>query len=72
MCLLESRRELSVRDKSSGAHRIYTDKEPSVRALAKYIGRNVDRDVFEKTWDLLSESVLPENSILRLKASRQS
>jgi hypothetical protein len=42
-------------------HRIYTDKEASIKALAKYIGRTVDRDVLEKTWEnLLSESVLPK------------
>src|SRR5262245_60822353 len=41
-------------------NRIYTDKEASMRALARYIGRSVDRDVLEKTWEnLLSESVLP-------------
>ena len=42
-------------------HRIYTDKEGAIRALARFIGRNVDRDVFEKTWEnLLSEAVLPK------------
>jgi ABC-type nitrate/sulfonate/bicarbonate transport system substrate-binding protein len=41
-------------------HRIYTDKEGSLRALARFIGRTVERDVLEKTWEnLLSESVLP-------------
>jgi ABC-type nitrate/sulfonate/bicarbonate transport system substrate-binding protein len=42
-------------------HRIYTDKEGSIRALARFIGRNVERDVLEKTWEnLLSETVLPK------------
>jgi len=42
-------------------HRIYTDKEASVRALARFIGRNVEREVLEKTWEnLLSEAVLPK------------
>jgi NitT/TauT family transport system substrate-binding protein len=42
-------------------HRIYTDKEGSIRALARFIGRTVERDVLEKTWEnLLSESVLPK------------
>jgi len=41
-------------------HRIYTDKEASIRALARFIGRSVERDVLEKTWEnLLSEAVLP-------------
>jgi hypothetical protein len=41
-------------------HRIYTDKEASLRAFARFIGRTVERDVLEKTWEnLLSESVLP-------------
>jgi ABC-type nitrate/sulfonate/bicarbonate transport system substrate-binding protein len=40
--------------------RIYSDKEASIKALARFIGRGVARDVFEKTReDLLSESVLP-------------
>src|SRR4030095_16618685 len=42
-------------------NRIYTDKEASLRALSRYIGRNVDRDVLEKTREnLLNESVLPK------------
>jgi len=41
-------------------HRIYTDKEAALRALGRFLGRTVERDVLEKTWDnLLSESVLP-------------
>ena len=50
-------------------NRIYTDKEASLRALARFIGRNVERDILEKTWEnLLSESVLLGSSILRWKA----
>jgi NitT/TauT family transport system substrate-binding protein len=50
-----------VKSQVDAVHRIYTDKEASIKALAKYIGRNVDRDVLEKTWEnLLSESVLPK------------
>jgi hypothetical protein len=42
-------------------HRIYTDKEGSLRALARFIGRNVEREVLDKTREnLLSESVLPK------------
>lgn len=49
-----------VRSQVEAVHRIYTDKEASLRALARFIGRTVERDVLEKTWEnLLSESVLP-------------
>ena len=49
-----------VKSQVEAVHRIYTDKEASIRALARFIGRTVDRDVLEKTWDnLLSEAVLP-------------
>ncbi|HVO96014.1 MAG TPA: NrtA/SsuA/CpmA family ABC transporter substrate-binding protein [Terriglobales bacterium] len=49
-----------VKSQIEAVHRIHTDKEVSIRALARFIGRNVDRDVLEKTWEnLLSESVLP-------------
>ena len=49
-----------VKSQVEAVHRIYTDKESSIRALARFIGRTVDRDVLEKTWEnLLSESVLP-------------
>ena len=49
-----------VKSQVEAVHRIYTDKEASLRALAKYIGRNVDRDVLEKTWEnMQSEAVLP-------------
>jgi NitT/TauT family transport system substrate-binding protein len=49
-----------VKSQVDAVHRIYTDKEASLRAFARFIGRNVDRDVLEKTWEnLLSESVLP-------------
>src|SRR5437016_604334 len=50
-----------VKSQLEAVHRIYTDKEASIRALARFIGRAVERDVLEKTWEnLLSESVLPK------------
>ena len=50
-----------VKSQVDAVHRIYTDKEAAIRALARFIGRNVERDVLEKTWEnLLSESVLPK------------
>ena len=49
-----------VKSQVDAVHRIYTDKDASIRALARFIGRNVDRDVLEKTWEnMLNESVLP-------------
>src|SRR5688572_27529798 len=49
-----------VKSQIEAVHRIYTDKESSIKALARFIGRTVERDVLEKTWEnLLSESVLP-------------
>jgi NitT/TauT family transport system substrate-binding protein len=49
-----------VKSQVDAVHRIYTDKEASLRALARFIGRSVDRDVLEKTREnLLSEAILP-------------
>ena len=49
-----------IKSQIEAVHRIYTDKEASIRALARFIGRTVERDVLEKTWEnLLSEAVLP-------------
>ena len=49
-----------VKSQIETVHRIYTDKESAIRALARFIGRTVDRDVLEKTWEnLLNEAVLP-------------
>ena len=50
-----------VKSQLEAVHRIYTDKNTAIRALARFIGQSVDRDVLEKTWEnLLSESVLPK------------
>jgi ABC-type nitrate/sulfonate/bicarbonate transport system substrate-binding protein len=50
-----------VKSQVEAVHRIYTDKEGALRALARYIGRNVERDVLEKTWEnMQSEAVLPK------------
>lgn len=49
-----------VKSQVDAVHRIYTDKEAAIRAMARFLGRAVERDVLEKTWaNLLSESVLP-------------
>ncbi|MGH7872180.1 MAG: ABC transporter substrate-binding protein [Candidatus Binatia bacterium] len=50
-----------VKSQLEAVHRIYTDKNTAIRALARFIGQNIDRDVLEKTWEnLLSEAVLPK------------
>ncbi|MGH7832805.1 MAG: ABC transporter substrate-binding protein [Candidatus Binatia bacterium] len=49
-----------VKSQVEAVHRIYADKETSLKVLAKYFGRGVERDVLEKTWEnLLSDAVLP-------------
>lgn len=49
-----------VKSQVEAVHRIYTDKETSIKTLAKYFGRGVEREILEKTWaNLLSDSVLP-------------
>ena len=50
-----------VKSQLEAVHLIYTDKEASLRALSRYIGRNLDREVLEKTWEnMRSEAVLPK------------
>ncbi|MEX0806224.1 MAG: ABC transporter substrate-binding protein, partial [Candidatus Binatia bacterium] len=49
-----------VKSQVEAVHRIYTDKETSIKVLSKYFGRGVERDILEKTWaNLLNDSVLP-------------
>jgi NitT/TauT family transport system substrate-binding protein len=49
-----------VKSQVEAVHRIYTDKETSIKVLAKYFGRGVEREILEKTWEnLLNDSVLP-------------
>jgi NitT/TauT family transport system substrate-binding protein len=49
-----------VKSQVEAVHRIYTDKETSIKVLSKYFGRGVEREILEKTWEnLLSDSVLP-------------
>ena len=50
-----------VKSQVEAVHRIYTDKEISIKALSKYFGRGVEPDILEKTWaNLHNESVLPK------------
>jgi len=49
-----------VKSQVEAVHRIYTDKEISIKTLAKYFGRGVEPDILEKTWaNLLNDAVLP-------------
>jgi NitT/TauT family transport system substrate-binding protein len=47
-----------IRAQVEAVHRIYTDKETALRVLTKYFRGNVERDILEKTWELLSEGTL--------------
>ena len=50
-----------VRSQVETVHRIYTDKETSLQILRKYFRGNVERDILEKTWELLTEGTLLPN-----------
>ena len=39
-------------------HRIYTDKETSLKVLTKYFGGKIERDILEKSWELLIDGHL--------------
>src|ERR1051326_2885420 len=42
-------------------HRMYTDKEGTIKVLAKYMGGNVEREILEKSRDnVLTEALLPK------------
>src|SRR5437016_3280412 len=47
-----------VRSQLEAVHRIYTDKETSLKVLTKYFRRNVERDIVEKSWELLIDGNL--------------
>jgi len=50
-----------VKSQVEAVHRIYTDKETSLKTLSKYFGRGVEHEILEMTWEgLLSESILPK------------
>jgi len=49
-----------VKSQVDAVHRIYTDKETSIKVLGKYFGGKIERDILEKSYEnLLNESVLP-------------
>lgn len=50
-----------VKSQVDAVHRIWTDKDTSIKVLAKYFGRNVEHDILLKTWEgLVQESILPK------------
>lgn len=49
-------------------HRIWTDKEATVKALGKYMGRGVERDILERSReDILTEALLPKKQFPSLE-----
>ena len=42
-----------TRSQLEAVHRIYTDKETSLTVLTKYFGGKIERDILEKSWELL-------------------
>jgi NitT/TauT family transport system substrate-binding protein len=50
-----------VRSQLEAVHLIYTDKETSLKVLTKYFGGKVERDILEKSWELLIDgNLLPK------------
>lgn len=50
-----------VKSQVEAVHRIYTDKETTIKVLSKYMGRGVEREILEKSWEgLVNESILPK------------
>jgi len=47
-----------VRAQVEAVHRIYTDKQTALQIRTKYFRGNVERDILEKTWELLTEGTL--------------
>jgi NitT/TauT family transport system substrate-binding protein len=47
-----------ARSQLEAVHRIYTDKETSLKVLMKYFGGKVERDILEKSWELLIDGNL--------------
>ncbi|MBI4529101.1 MAG: ABC transporter substrate-binding protein [Deltaproteobacteria bacterium] len=57
-----------VKAQVDAVHRIWTDKEISIKALASYMGSGVERDVLEKSWqNIRTESLLPKKQFPSLE-----
>lgn len=50
-----------VKSHVEAVHRIWTDKETTIRVLGKYMGGGIERDILEKSRDnILTEALLPK------------
>jgi ABC-type nitrate/sulfonate/bicarbonate transport system substrate-binding protein len=57
-----------VKSHVEAVHRIWTDKEATVKTLGKYMGSNVDREILEKSREnILTEALLPKKQIPSLE-----
>ncbi len=57
-----------VKSHVEAVHRIWTDKEATVKTLGKYMGSTVDREILEKSREnILTESLLPKKQIPSLE-----
>lgn len=57
-----------VKSHVEAVHRIWTDKEIGVKTLGKYMGREVDRDILERSrQDILTEALLPKKQFPSLE-----
>ena len=57
-----------VKSHVEAVHRIYNDKEATVKTLGKYMGSNVDREILEKSREnILTEALLPKKQIPSLE-----
>jgi NitT/TauT family transport system substrate-binding protein len=49
-------------------HRMWTDKEGTVRVLGKYMGSNLDREILEKSWEnVMTEAFYPKKQYPNLE-----
>jgi ABC-type nitrate/sulfonate/bicarbonate transport system substrate-binding protein len=57
-----------IKSHVEAVHRIWTDKEATVKTLGKYMGSNVDREILEKSREnILTEALLPKKQIPSLE-----
>ncbi len=60
-----------VKSHVEAVHRIWTDKEITVKTLGKYMGHGVERDILERSRDnILTEALLPKKQYPSLQGLR--
>src|SRR5262245_32605879 len=60
-----------ARSQLEAVHRVYTDKETSLKVLTKYFGGRVEREILEKSWELLVDgNFLPKKQYPSLEGFR--